>query len=273
VEALARLAQHVLLRHPDVLEVEAAQVVAAEAHRVEAFPHFEAVHARLEDQRDVPVLAAHLCTGEGDEHRPLAAVADVALLAVEQPRPVRLLNRARLQVVGIRPRVRLRQGERRQLATARQVRQEALLLLVAAEQHDALHPDRLVHAHDHRQRSVGLGELLEHAAVAGLRKPGAAVLLGHVEAGQAALAQLGDLVVADPALLLDGVLVVALAELARRLHEPAHLLLLLGVRLRIGEDELLVDLPEEERLGERGDAVKRLARLLGGGRLHQAAAG
>src|SRR5206468_8152534 len=94
---------------------------------------------------------------------------------------------------------------------------------------------------------------------------GAAVLGRHVQPGQATLAELGDLVVADPARLLDRTLVVALAELARLLDQLADALLLLLVGLRVGEDELLVDLPEEERLRERGDAVLR-RRVLGGGR-------
>ncbi len=92
----------------------------------------------------------------------------------------------------VRARLGLGEREAGELAAGAEVGQEARLLLVGAEQHDALHPDRLVHAHDHRERRVDLREHLRHAAVARLGEPLAAVLLGHVEAHQAALAQLGD---------------------------------------------------------------------------------
>jgi hypothetical protein len=63
----------------------------------------EALHSLLEDQRDVAIPAADLGAREGREDVALRAVADVALLAVEQPRAVGLLDRARLDVVGVRP--------------------------------------------------------------------------------------------------------------------------------------------------------------------------
>jgi hypothetical protein len=91
----------------------------------------EALHALLQDQGDVRVLAVlELGPGEHAEHRAPAAVADVGLLAVEQPRAVGLVDRARLQVVGVRAGVGLGQGEGGQLAPGGQVGQEALLLLV-----------------------------------------------------------------------------------------------------------------------------------------------
>ena len=125
-----------------------------------------------------------------------------------------------------------------------------------------------MHAHDDGERPVDLRELLGDAAVAGLRKASAAVLLRHVEPEQPALAELPDLVVTDPAPLLDGALVVVLAELAGGRHELADPLLLALVGARVGEDEVLVDLAEEERLREGGDALLGLGRLLCGGGLH-----
>src|SRR5207237_4729131 len=95
-----------------------------------------------------------------------------------------------------------------------------------------------------------------------------AVLLRHVEPEQPALAELADLVIADPAPLLDGALVVVLAELASGRHELANPLLLALVGARVGEDEVLVDLAEEERLREGGDTLLRRRRLLCGGGLH-----
>jgi len=67
-EALAGLAEHVLRRDAHVAEVEVAQVVAAQAHRVVAPADLEAVHAALDDQRDVAAPAADLGAGEGDQH-------------------------------------------------------------------------------------------------------------------------------------------------------------------------------------------------------------
>ena len=90
LEAVAGLAEHVLRRDPDVVVVEVAQIVAAQSHRVVALADLEAVHVGGEDQRDVAVLAVDLRAGEGHDHAGLRAVADVALLTVEQPRAVGL---------------------------------------------------------------------------------------------------------------------------------------------------------------------------------------
>ena len=68
VEALARLAEHVLGRDAHVLEVERAEVVAAQAHRLVGLAGLEALHPLLEDQRDVRVLAVDLRAREGREH-------------------------------------------------------------------------------------------------------------------------------------------------------------------------------------------------------------
>ena len=262
VEALAGLAEHVLGRHPHVLEVEAPQVVAPQPHGVVALADLEALHPRLDDQRDVAVLAVHLAAGEGREHRALAPVADVALLPVQHPGPVGLLDRAAFDVVGVRAGVRLGEREPGQLAPGGEVGEEALLLLLGAEQVDALEADRLVDAEDDRQRGVDPGEGLEHARVAGLREALAAVALRDVEAAQAALAQLADHVVADPAVLLDLARVKPGAELVRGRDQRPHVLLLGGVGLRPRKDQVLVDLAQEQGLRERG------AGLLGPRLLH-----
>ena len=217
------------------------------------------------------VLAVDLAAGEGGEHVALGAVADVALLAVQHPRAVGLLHRARLDLVGVRARLGLGEREAGELAPGGEVGQEALLLLVGAEHVDALEADRLVHAEHDRERRVDLGEGLEHARVAGLREALAAVALVDVEAAEPGLAELADHVVADPALLLDLAVVHARADLARGGVQVADPLLLVGVGRRPGEDHLLVDLAEEERLRERGDLALGLVLELGlGRRLHPA---
>jgi hypothetical protein len=247
-----------------------AQVVAAQAHRVVAPAHLKAVHAALDDQRDVAVPAADLGAGEGDQHGALGAVADPALLAVEPPRAVRLADRARLEVVGVRTRLWLGEREPRQPAPRGQVRQQPGLLLVCAEQGDALVADRLVDAEHDRERRVGLGERLEDAAVAGLGEPLAAVLLGHVEAAEAALAEVADQLVADPAALLNRARVDHVVRVvAQPADQLAHLALLGLVGPWVREHEPFVDLAQEERLGERGDALDRRSGLAGGRGLHR----
>ena len=188
-EAFAGLAEDVLGRNLDVVEVEAAQVVAAQAHRVVALADLEALHPLLEDERDVLVLAADLAAREGREDIALGAVADVALLAVEDPRAVGLLDGPRLDLIGVGARGGLGQGEAGELAPGREVGQEALLLLVGAEHVDALEADRLMHAEHDRERRVDLGEGLEHPRVAGLGEALPAVLLVDVEAAEPGFAQ------------------------------------------------------------------------------------
>ncbi len=207
--------------------------------------------------------------GEGHERRALAAVADVVLLAVQPPGSVGLALGPRLQAGHVRPRAGLGEREAGELLARAQVGQEPLLLLVGAEQDDALHADRHVHAEHHRQGRVDLRELLRDAAVAGLGQALAAVLLRHVQAQDPALGQPLDGLVPHPALLLD--LVGVVGQVAHRLAERADLVLLGVVGLGEGEDELLVDLAEVERLGERGDALAGVGLLLGGGRFHRPA--
>jgi hypothetical protein len=233
--------------------VELAQVVAAQPHRVEALPDLEPLHTLLEDQRDVAVLAVHLAAGEGGEDRALGAVADVALLPVEHPGAVRLLHGAGLDLVGIRAGLGLGQREAGQLAPRGEVGEEALLLLVGAVHVDALEADRLVHAEHDRERRVDLGEGLEDPCVARLGKALAAVALVDVEAEEPGFAEVADEVVANPPLLLDLAVVHARADLARGRVQLADALLLGGVGLGPREDHLLVDLAEEDRLGEGGD--------------------
>ena len=191
-EALAGLAEDVLRRHPDIVEAQPPEVVRPQAQGVVALADLEPLHPLLEDQGDMAVLAADLGPRKGDEDVALAAVPDVALLPVQHPGAVRLGDRARAQLVGVRPRLGLGQREPGQPPPACQVGQKALLLLVAAEEDDSLHPDRLVHTHHHRERSVDLGKGLEHPAVAGLGEPLAPVLLGDVEAAEAGLTELGE---------------------------------------------------------------------------------
>ncbi len=196
------------------------------------------------------ILAVDLGPCERREDVALRAIADVAFLAVQHPGAVGLFDRARAQVVGVGSGLRLGQRVAGELATRGEVGQEALLLLVAAEQGDSLVADRLVDAEDDRERPVDLGELLEDARVAGLREALPAVALVDVEPAEPGVAELADHVVADPAVLLDLAVVDRLADRAGTGAELADLDLLVLVGLRPREDHLLVDLPEQQRLRE-----------------------
>ena len=165
---------------------------------------------------------------EGGDHVRARAVADVALLPVQDPGAVRLLDRPRLDVVGVRAGLRLGQREGGELAAGGEVGQEALLLLVGAEQRDALEADRLVDAEDDRESGVDLADRLEDPGVAGLREALAAVGLVDVEAERADLAEVAEHLVGDPALLLGLSRVVVLGAVVaiRGVQVPDPVLLL-----------------------------------------------
>ena len=154
-------------------------------------------------------------------------------------------------MVRVRARVRLGEREAGEPAAGGEVGEEALLLLLGAEHVDALEADRLVNAEDDREGGVDPGKGLEHARVAGLGETLAAEALGDIEATQAALPELADHVVADPAVLLDLPRVQPGAQLVGAGDQGPDLVLLVGVGLRPRKDQLLVDLAQEQRLRER----------------------
>jgi len=111
-----------------------------------------------------------------------------------------------------------------------------------------------VDAHAYRERPVDLADGLEDPRVAGLGEPLTAVFLGDVEAHEAALAELSVGLVGNPALVVDPARVDMVGgELAKGGDQPPDLLGLSLVGKRVGEDHVLVDLPEDERLGEARD--------------------
>src|SRR4029079_16502350 len=90
-------------------------------------------------------------------------------------------------------------------------------------------------------------------------EPLSAVGRVDVEAECPDLAEVAEHLVRDPALLLClSRVVVLVAVLANPRIEVPDPVLLLRVGLRPREDELLVNLPEEERLRERADAFLRV---------------
>ncbi len=164
-------------------------MVPAQAHGVEPLPDLEPLHLPLDDQRDVAVPSVDLAAGEGGEDRALPPVADEALLAVQKPGAVRLPHGPALDVVGVRAGVPLCEREAGELAAGGEVGEEALLLLVGAEHVDALEADRLgaLRARSTARRRSGRRSRTPARSRSG--KALAPVLLRHVEAHQAPLAE------------------------------------------------------------------------------------
>ena len=174
-------------------------------------------------------------------------------------------------VVGVRASVRFGQREAGKLAAGSEVGQETLLLRLGAEHVDSLEADRLVDAEHDRQRGVDPRQGLEDARVARLGEGLAAIALRDVEAAEAALPELADDVVADPAVVLDLARVEPRAQLVGRRDQRSHPILLGRVGLWPRKHQVLVDLAQEQGLGERGARLLR-PRLLHSGlgcRLHR----
>ena len=242
-EALARLAQDVLLRYSDVVEPERPKIVPSQAHRVVPSAHLEPLHAPLEDQGHVSLVAVR----ERDQDV-LRAVADEPLLAVQPVGAVGLTFRPAPHVVCVRSGFGLGEGEPGQLPARRQVRQEPFPLPLRPEQMDRLHPDGLVHAHHDGKRPVELGELLHHPAVARLGEALPAVLGRDVQAQQSLFAERPDDLVPDPTLLLHPPGVIAGQGVVDPPKEARHLLLLLAVHSGEREGHLLGDVAAEQGL-------------------------
>ena len=100
------------------VEVQLAQVVAAQAHRVEALADLEALHVLLDDERGVAALAVGSVAAKVTNTEPLLAVADVVLLAVQPPRAVGLALGAGLHAVHVGAGLGLGEREAGELAPA-----------------------------------------------------------------------------------------------------------------------------------------------------------
>jgi hypothetical protein len=107
-----------------------------------------------------------------------------------------------------------------------------------------------MHAHHDGEGAVDVAELLHDAAVPGLAETEPAVLLVDEHAGELPLAQVADHVVADPALLLRLPDIEGGEVVARTRHSGIDAEALLAGEQRERHDQLGLDLPEEEPLGE-----------------------
>ena len=146
-----------------------AEVVRARRPRVVALADLESRHPLLEQKRDVPFLSANLGAGEGRDHVGPRAVSDVALLAVQQPGPVRLPTARDLRSYASDPAPGSVSANAASLRRRRDP-EEPRLLLIGPEQRDP-EPDRLVDPEDYREVPVDLTDGLEDSRSRSARGP------------------------------------------------------------------------------------------------------
>ena len=263
LEPPALLADQVLGRHEDVLELGHRVLDALQAHELVAVQDADAFGLVVEhegaDAALVTVGLRHPRHHDDDvgDH----AVGRPQLGAVEDVAAVDRLG-ARGHARGIGADVGLGQQERRDVG-ARHAREPLALLLVGAEHPQRLgHADRLVGRDERAERAVPGADHRQRAVVVDLREPEAVVLLGHLHAHRAdALEALDDLV-RDLGVALDLQRVdLVREELAQRGEETLALLGRLGVEPRLRVDQVEPVVAEEELLAE----ARQLPILLAGG--------
>ena len=262
VQALALLEEEVLLRHLHVLQADARLPGAADA-ALRAVPaeDVDALHVGRADERGDRVLRlARLRVGDlllrhdGEEARERARGRPLLLAVEDVVRSVRAELAARLLAARVAADIRLGEAERAQRRLRHQ-REEALLLLGVAEEHDRLAADRLVRRHEDGGRAARAAEALEHAVVARDAEPEPAELGGDRHAEHAEVEEPLDDPLRDLLLLVDldrGVLVRQVG--VERGEQLVALRRLLGRDLRVGKHEVLAEVPPE---GVLEDAHRR----------------
>ncbi len=261
LKPVAPLAQDVEGRDAAVLELDRHGRGALEAQLVLLLARNDAAEVlRHHEGRDPAVL---VLLGQADvlgEHREELgepAVGDPVLGAV-QHEGVGLLvvDRGRLDRGGIGAGSRLGQREGGDHLAGREPRKPLPLLLLGAEEDQALHADRLVPADQDAQRCVGPADLLGDPAVGRRGESIAAVGLRDRHPERAELGEAPHDLRRNGAFPLDarGVDVVA-REGAERVEERGDRLGLGGVDRGIREDRLLRDAAREEGLDDGDEAA------------------
>src|SRR4051812_26071533 len=149
-------------------------------------PRVEAGTVLLDDECADPAALA-VGPREHDVQVGDARIGDPVLLAVDDPL-VAVAHGGRAHAGRVRAGFRLRQGERRRPLARRAARQEALLLLVRAEELDRQAAELLDHQ-DERAARRRLGDLLDRHLEHQRPRPGTAVLLGEREGEDVRLAE------------------------------------------------------------------------------------
>ena len=147
--------------------------------------HQESTHA-------MSVVVTVFGLGPDHGHMRHRAVGDPHLAAVEDPRAVLLLARARDHPGRVRAVVRLGEAETADGLAGGHLRQPVAFLRVAAEREDRVHHQRALHAGERANARVAALEFLVDQSVGHVAQPGAAVLLREVGAEIAERAHLGN---------------------------------------------------------------------------------
>ena len=121
----------------------------------------------------------------------MAPVRDPLLGAAQSP-AVAVRHRPGAERAGIGPRARLRECERAEHPSRRELRHEPPSLLLGAEREDRERRGARVHGHGDADARVGARQLFEHEDVRDEIRARSAELLRHAHAEQAELAQLRE---------------------------------------------------------------------------------
>ena len=271
VEAAAFLVEQVLLGDLHVGEADARLPGSADAALgAVAAEDLDAFHVGRADERGDrvlllaglgvldPLLGHH---GEQGRERAgggplLLAVHDVVVAAFAD-------GAAGFLAAGVAADVRLAQAEGAQRVLGH-AGEEALLLLIVAEEHERLAADRLVRGDKHRGRAAGAADAAQHAVVGRDAEAQAAVLLRDGHAEHAHVEEALDDPLRDLLLLvdLDGrVLVLQVSvELGEQLVAARAFL---GGLRRVREHEVLAEVSPEDVLHEAHRLRVRAEHLLG----------
>ena len=190
LEAVALLAQQVLLGDLHVVEDQLRRGGGANSHLVVVVAELKALPALLHDEGG-DAAGADVRRGDGENHIGvrLGRVGDEDLAAVEQV-VVALVQRRGLRAAGVRPGVRLGEAEGAQLFASCQRHEILLLLLLRAVGEDGPRAQRHVGGEDHACAAIHTGQLLHRHGVAENVKARAAVFLGEWQPQPAQLSHL-----------------------------------------------------------------------------------
>jgi hypothetical protein len=265
LEALALLADEVLLRHADLVEAGDAVLQSAQAHEPVAAFDGDALAVGLHDERaDTAAVAVRLrYLGHDDEQAGDRAIGGPQLDAVEDVVALGRRRRGRAQPGRVGADVGLGEQERGDLALG-QAGQELLLLFLGAEQLERLrHADGLVGRDERGERRVGRTDEHQGPAVVQIGQAQAAILRIDLHAERAELGQSGQDLVRDAGVALDLPAVDVRDERLERLQVRLAPRGLLRVRTRPRIDQPEREAAEEELLAEARLAPLRLAGGLG----------
>jgi hypothetical protein len=162
--------QHVLLRHDDVVEEQAAGDRRAQTHLVLDRLRGETLEALLDEKAANAFIGLRPHDGEIGNR----TVRDPHLGSVQHPIGAASL-RTRLHVGGIRSAVRLREPKARDHLPLCHARQPALFLFLTAEGVDRIHAEARLHGNETAYSGIAALELLADQAIRQRIQPGTAV--------------------------------------------------------------------------------------------------